>query len=118
MDETVAAVRGSSYSYEFDARKRRREPPCSGRTRSGYDSAGEGIPREDIGRCLWFLAEIKFMQYPTGRGRELHAILVDIVQAQSQWGSGRSRGAFLRPDRDSDVIGIFKTWIDHTRKID
>ncbi|KAJ3464517.1 hypothetical protein MRS44_009303 [Fusarium solani] len=35
------------------------------------DSAGEGITREDIGRYLRFLAEIKFMPLPTGRGREL-----------------------------------------------
>ncbi|KAJ4315513.1 large subunit of alpha-aminoadipate reductase [Fusarium piperis] len=32
------------------------------------DSAGDGITREDIGRYLRFLAEIKFMPFLTGRG--------------------------------------------------
>ncbi|KAI0125638.1 alpha-aminoadipate reductase [Xylariales sp. AK1849] len=52
------------------------------------DSAGEGITREDIGRYLRFLAEIKFMPWPTGRGRELPPIPADIAQAQAQWGVG------------------------------
>ncbi|KAI0485188.1 alpha-aminoadipate reductase [Xylariaceae sp. FL0804] len=32
------------------------------------DSAGEGIGRDDIGRYLRFLAEIRFMPWPAGRG--------------------------------------------------
>ncbi|KAH7367788.1 alpha-aminoadipate reductase [Plectosphaerella cucumerina] len=57
------------------------------------DSAGEGISREDIGRYLRFLAEIKFMPFPTGRGRELPTISADIAQAQAQWGVGGRGGA-------------------------
>ncbi|KAI1822510.1 alpha-aminoadipate reductase [Xylaria intraflava] len=56
------------------------------------DSAGEGITREDIGRYLRFLAEIKFMPWPTGRGRELPAIPAGIAQAQAQWGVGGRGG--------------------------
>ncbi|KAI1435092.1 alpha-aminoadipate reductase [Xylaria sp. CBS 124048] len=57
------------------------------------DSAGEGITREDIGRYLRFLAEIKFMPLPTGRGRQLPPILEGIAQAQVQWGVGGRGGA-------------------------
>ncbi|RSL99472.1 hypothetical protein BHE90_008490 [Fusarium euwallaceae] len=57
------------------------------------NSAGEGITREDIGRYLPFLAEIKFMPLPTRRGRELPPIAVDIAQAQTQWGVGGRGGA-------------------------
>ncbi|KAH7116448.1 hypothetical protein EDB81DRAFT_668794, partial [Dactylonectria macrodidyma] len=42
-------------------------------------SAGEGITREDIGRYLRFLVEIKFMPWPTGRGRELPPIAADVA---------------------------------------
>ena len=48
------------------------------------DSTGEGIAREDIGRYLRFLSETKFMPPPSGRGRELPAISIDVVQVQSQ----------------------------------
>lgn len=57
------------------------------------DSAGEAITREDIGRYLRFLAETKFMPWPTGRGRELPPIAADIAQAQAQWGVGGRGGA-------------------------
>lgn len=57
------------------------------------DSAGEGITREDIGRYLRFLAETKFMPWPTGRGRELPPIAADIVKAQEQWRVGGRGGA-------------------------
>lgn len=57
------------------------------------DSAGEGITREDIGRYLRFLAEIKFVTWPTGHGRELPPIAADVVQAQAQWGVGGRGGA-------------------------
>lgn len=56
------------------------------------DSAGDGITREDLGRYFRFLAEIKFMPWPTGRGRELPPINPDVAQAQAQWGVG-GRGA-------------------------
>ncbi|KAI0009601.1 alpha-aminoadipate reductase [Xylariaceae sp. FL0662B] len=57
------------------------------------DSAGEGITREDIGKYLRFLAETKFMPWPTGRGRELPPIAADIVQAQERWRVGGRGGA-------------------------
>ncbi|ODA78900.1 hypothetical protein RJ55_04490 [Drechmeria coniospora] len=57
------------------------------------DSAGEGITREDIGRYLRFLAETKFIPWPTGRGRELPPIAADIVKAQAEWGVGGRGGA-------------------------
>ncbi len=56
------------------------------------DSAGEGTTRGDIGRYLRFLAEIKFMPWPTGRGRELPPIAADIIQAQAQYEVGGRGG--------------------------
>lgn len=52
------------------------------------ESAGEGISREAVGRFLRYLAETKFLTWPTGRGRELPAIKADVVQAQAQWSPG------------------------------
>ncbi|KAH6887930.1 alpha-aminoadipate reductase [Thelonectria olida] len=57
------------------------------------DSAGEGVTREDIGRYLRFLATIKFLPWPTSRGRELPPISADVAQAQAQWGVGGRGGA-------------------------
>ncbi|KAI1371888.1 large subunit of L-aminoadipate-semialdehyde dehydrogenase [Hypoxylon crocopeplum] len=45
------------------------------------ESSGYGITREDVGRYLRYLAEIKFIGQPTGRGRQLPDIRADIVQA-------------------------------------
>ncbi|KAK5632643.1 hypothetical protein RRF57_008357 [Xylaria bambusicola] len=56
------------------------------------ESAGEGVSREAVGRFLRYLAETKFLAWPTGRGRELPAIKVDVVQAQAQWGVGGRGG--------------------------
>lgn len=56
------------------------------------ESAGEGISREAIGRYLRYLAETKFVAWPTGRGRELPAIGVDLAQAQAHWGAGGRGG--------------------------
>ncbi|KAK8119233.1 alpha-aminoadipate reductase [Apiospora kogelbergensis] len=56
------------------------------------ESAGEGITREAIGRFLRYLAETKFLAWPTGRGRELPAIGVDVAKAQAQWGVGGRGG--------------------------
>ncbi|CAI6089735.1 unnamed protein product [Clonostachys chloroleuca] len=56
------------------------------------DSAGEGVTRENIGRYLRFLATIKFLPLPTGRGRELPPISADVEQAQAQWGVGGRGG--------------------------
>lgn len=57
------------------------------------ESAGEGISREAVGRFLRYLAETKFLAWPTRRGRELPAIKADVVQAQAQWGVGGRGGA-------------------------
>ncbi|KAI6784603.1 L-2-aminoadipate reductase large subunit [Emericellopsis cladophorae] len=57
------------------------------------DSAGEGITREDIGRYLRYLVEIKFLVPPTGRGRELPPIAADVAEAQAQWSVGGRGGA-------------------------
>lgn len=56
------------------------------------DSAGDGISREDIGRYLRYLVEIKFMAAPTGRGRKLPEIDTSIAEAQAQWGVGGRGG--------------------------
>lgn len=56
------------------------------------ESAGEGISREAVGRFLRYLAETKFLAWPTGRGRELPAISEGVIQAQTQWGVGGRGG--------------------------
>ena len=56
------------------------------------DSAGEGITREDIGRYLRYLVEIKFLTPPNGRGRELPPIAEGVAQAQAQYGLGGRGG--------------------------
>lgn len=44
------------------------------------ESAGYGIGREDVGRYLRYLAETRFVSWPTGRGRPLPE--VNLTQAQ------------------------------------
>ncbi|KAI1771602.1 large subunit of L-aminoadipate-semialdehyde dehydrogenase [Hypoxylon cercidicola] len=56
------------------------------------ESSGYGIGREDIGRYLRYLAEIKFIGQPTERGRQLPDISADIVQAQAVGGTGGRGG--------------------------
>ncbi|KAH7318213.1 alpha-aminoadipate reductase [Stachybotrys elegans] len=56
------------------------------------DSAGEGVSREHIGRYLRFLAETKFMPWPTGRGRPLPEIPAEVIKAQAEWGVGGRGG--------------------------
>ncbi|OTA65923.1 large subunit of L-aminoadipate-semialdehyde dehydrogenase [Hypoxylon sp. EC38] len=57
------------------------------------ESSGYGITREDVGRYLRYLAEIKFIGWPTERGRPLPDIRADIVQAQAVGGTGGRGGA-------------------------
>ncbi|KAI1136316.1 large subunit of L-aminoadipate-semialdehyde dehydrogenase [Hypoxylon sp. FL0543] len=57
------------------------------------ESSGYGISREDVGRYLRYLAEIKFIGQPTERGRPLPDIRADIVQAQAIGGTGGRGGA-------------------------
>ncbi|KAI0165050.1 large subunit of L-aminoadipate-semialdehyde dehydrogenase [Hypoxylon sp. FL1284] len=57
------------------------------------ESSGYGIGREDLGRYLRYLAEIKLIGQPTERGRQLPEIREDIVQAQAVGGTGGRGGA-------------------------
>ncbi|KAI0380887.1 large subunit of L-aminoadipate-semialdehyde dehydrogenase [Hypomontagnella monticulosa] len=57
------------------------------------ESSGYGITREDVGRYLRYLSEIKFVSRPTGRGRPLPDITADIVQALAIGGIGGRGGA-------------------------
>lgn len=47
------------------------------------ESAGYGVNREDVGRLLRYLAEIKFICWPEGRGRKLPEIKVDATLAHA-----------------------------------
>ncbi|KLU90552.1 L-aminoadipate-semialdehyde dehydrogenase [Magnaporthiopsis poae ATCC 64411] len=47
------------------------------------ESAGYGIGREDVGRYLRYLATIKFLPWPAGKGRPLPEISFDAQQALS-----------------------------------
>ena len=59
------------------------------------ESAGYGISREDVGRYLRYLATIKFVSWPSGRGRALPE--VDLSEAQLQAiGSVGGRGGVTR----------------------
>lgn len=54
------------------------------------ESAGYGVAREDVGRYLRYLAEIKYIGWPSGRGRQLPDIKVDAATARNAAGG---RGA-------------------------
>ncbi len=47
------------------------------------ESAGYGISREAVGRFLSYLAEIKFVSWPSGRGRALPEVNLCPVQMQA-----------------------------------
>jgi L-aminoadipate-semialdehyde dehydrogenase len=47
------------------------------------ESAGYGIGREDVGRYLRYLAEIKFVSWPTGKGRALPEVNLSAMQMQA-----------------------------------
>lgn len=47
------------------------------------ESAGYGISREDVGRFLRYLAEIKFVGWPSGRGRPLSDLNLSTAQLQA-----------------------------------
>lgn len=57
------------------------------------DSTGYGVTREDVGRFLSYLAEIKFVPKPTGRGRQLPAIQPEVLQGLAIGGAGGRGGA-------------------------
>ena len=47
------------------------------------ESAGYGISREDVGRYLRYLVMTKFVSPPSGKGRALPEVKVDIAQIQA-----------------------------------
>ena len=47
------------------------------------ESAGYGISREDVGRFLRYLAEIKFVSWPSGKGRALPEVNLSAAQMQA-----------------------------------
>lgn len=50
------------------------------------ESAGYGVSREDVGRYLRYLAEIKYIGWPSRRGRQLPGIKVDAATAREAAG--------------------------------
>lgn len=60
------------------------------------ESAGYGISREDVGRFLRYLAEIKFVGWPTGRGRALPEIKLSEAQLQAVGAVGGRGGVKSR----------------------
>jgi L-aminoadipate-semialdehyde dehydrogenase len=57
------------------------------------DSTGHGISREDVGRFLAYLAEIKFIGRPSGRGRPLPEMKPEVLRALAVGGTGGRGGA-------------------------
>ncbi|KAK0734615.1 hypothetical protein B0T26DRAFT_635481 [Lasiosphaeria miniovina] len=57
------------------------------------DSTGYGIGREDVGRFLRYLAEIKYIGAPTERGRQLPEIKAEVLQGLATGGTGGRGGA-------------------------
>lgn len=55
------------------------------------ESAGYGVSREDVGRYLRYLAEIKYIGWPSRRGRQLPEIKIDAASARD--GAGGRGGA-------------------------
>ncbi|KAK3335904.1 hypothetical protein B0T19DRAFT_364497 [Cercophora scortea] len=56
------------------------------------ESTGYGISREEVGKFLRYLAEIKFIGQPTERGRQLPEIGADILRALAEGGATGGRG--------------------------
>jgi len=56
------------------------------------ESTGYGVTREDVGRFLSYLSEIKFVPRPTGRGRQLPQIREDVRKALAVGGVGGRGG--------------------------
>ena len=46
-------------------------------------TSSSGIGREDVGRFLRYLAEIKFVSWPGGRGRALPEVRLSEAQMQA-----------------------------------
>lgn len=56
------------------------------------DSTGHGVSREDVGRYLSYLSELKFISRPTERGRPLPAMKPEVLQALAAGGTGGRGG--------------------------
>ncbi|GAB1310623.1 large subunit of alpha-aminoadipate reductase [Madurella fahalii] len=56
------------------------------------DSTGHGISREDVGRYLSYLSELKFIGHPTERGRPLPAMKPEVLEALAAGGTGGRGG--------------------------
>ncbi|KAK0656932.1 hypothetical protein B0T16DRAFT_366692 [Cercophora newfieldiana] len=56
------------------------------------DSTGHGVTREDVGRYLSYLAEIKFVPRPSGRGRQLPQIQPEVLEGLASGGVGGRGG--------------------------
>lgn len=52
------------------------------------EGVGYGMSRKDVGRYLRFLAETKYIGFPSERGRPLPDIDVDIATAKAAGGRG------------------------------
>ncbi|KAK3309855.1 uncharacterized protein B0T15DRAFT_16277 [Chaetomium strumarium] len=57
------------------------------------DSTGHGISREDVGRYLAYLAEVRFVPRPSGRGRPLPEMKPEVLAALAAGGTGGRGGA-------------------------
>jgi L-aminoadipate-semialdehyde dehydrogenase len=57
------------------------------------ESTGYGISREDVGRYLAYLAEVKFVPRPSGRGRPLPEMKPEVLAALAAGGTGGRGGA-------------------------
>ncbi|KAH0542855.1 putative NRPS-like protein biosynthetic cluster [Glutinoglossum americanum] len=57
------------------------------------ESTGYGISREDVGRFLRYLAEIKFVSWPSERGRALPEVNLSAAQMQAVGAVGGRGGA-------------------------
>lgn len=64
------------------------------------ESAGYGIGREDVGRFLRYLAEIKFVTWPSGRGRPLPEVPLtrEQLEAVGAGGLGGRGGASIQKE--------------------
>ena len=57
------------------------------------DSTGHGISREEVGKYLRYLSELKFIGEPTERGRPLPEIKQEVLEALALGGTGGRGGA-------------------------
>ena len=56
------------------------------------DSTGQGVTREDVGRYLRYLTEIRYIGKPAGRGRQVPDIKAEVLQGVAIGGVGGRGG--------------------------